>query len=163
MNTSTNSKETNISHIKSYVEFYYKSISETSDKVDGRLTGIIGFSSVLLKFADDLQGDTTLKLTLKVITCIFFLGAVLCCLLGVFPKASVTEDPRTFRETMYYVSNQEPEECERGISDSIMQAAESIRSVVVTKSKYLESAIWSLSLGSLTMALNIIVNNICNL
>jgi hypothetical protein len=163
MDTSTEKQKTNIAYIKNYVEFYYKNISETSDKVDVRLTGVIGFSSVLIKFADDLDGKTSLNSILKILTCLFFLGSVICCLRGVFPKASAIEDPRVFREEMYYSNSENPEECELGISDSIMQAAESIRETVLTKAEQLQSAIWCLSLGSLTMTLNIILGALSNI
>jgi hypothetical protein len=157
MDTSTDKPKTNFSHIKNYVEFYYKNISETSDKVDTRLTGVIGFSSVLLKFAGDLHGNASLNLILKISTCIFFLVSVICCLQGLLPQKTVTEDPRFFREKMYYLSPENPEECEQDISDSIMQAAESIRKSVIFKAEKLRSAIWSLSLGSSTMAVNVIL------
>jgi hypothetical protein len=114
---------------------------------------------VLLKFADDLDGTTSLKLTLKIMTCIFFIGSVTCCLLGVFPKPSEIEDPRVFREEMYYLNPENLDECEQAISDTIIQAAESIKDTVQKKGKQLESAIWSLGLGSLSMALNIILDS----
>lgn len=159
MKTSTDKPKTNISHIKNYVEFYYKNISETSDKIDVRLTGIIGFSSVLLKFAGDLQTDSTLQLILKDITCLFFLGSVGCCLYGVYPKASAIENPRAFRENMYFLNAEDLEECERDMSDSVMQAAESIGKTVSIKGELLKSAIWAVSLGSLTMAMNILLED----
>lgn len=74
-------KHTNIKQIKEYVEFYYKSQSETFDRIDVRLIGVAGFSSVLLKFIDDFKKVSSIGLVLDVFSCVFFLASVGCCFL----------------------------------------------------------------------------------
>jgi hypothetical protein len=115
----------------------------------------------LLKFSDDLSGNSSLELVLKVVACLFFIGAVGCCFRGLRPQVSTTEDPRSFRNDMYsedYKNN--PEYFELGISDALIQTSEQIRKVTNEKAEYLRSSIASLSFGALLMAVNIILKSL---
>lgn len=158
MENFTETDKTNIAHLKKYVETDYDTISKDCIRSDTKFVGVIGFSTLLLKLSGDLKGGDSLALVLEVVTCIFFLGAVGCCLRGLRPQASQTENPRRLRNEMYseeYKNN--PEKFELGISDALMQSAEQVRKVAEEKAQYLNSAIISLSFGALLIASNIIL------
>jgi hypothetical protein len=161
MNNIPETHKNNIAHLKDYADSYHKKISEDSDRIDSKFIGVIGFSSLLLKLSDDLSGNSCLELVLKVVACLFFIGAVGCCLRGLRPQVSTTEDPRSFRKEMYsedYKNN--PEYFELGISDALIQTSEQIRRVTNEKAEYLQSSIVSLSLGAFLMAANIILKSL---
>jgi hypothetical protein len=154
-------KHTNIKQIREYVEFYYKSQSETFDRIDVRLIGVAGFSSVLLKFIDEFEKVSSLSLVLDVFSCLFFIFSVGCCFFGLIPRNSgFIQNPETIRRNpdLYFENPEDPNLCETTISDSIMNGAKSITNAIDIKATYLSAAIACLCLGALTTGSKIIIH-----
>lgn len=154
-------KHTNIKQIKEYVEFYYKSQSETFDRIDVRLIGVAGFSSVLLKFIDDFKKVSSIGLVLDVFSCVFFLASVGCCFFGLLPRNSgFIQRPESIRTNpdLYFENPEDPNLCETTISDSVMNGAKSIEEAIDRKASYLLAAIACLCMGALTTGSKIIIH-----
>lgn len=151
-------KRTNMSLIKEYVEFHYKSIADTADRLDAKLIGVAGFSGVILKFIEVSKSDTHWHTAINIASCFLFVSSVLICFIGLWPrKSGFIQEPRAIRtkNETYFESSEDPKLCETQISDSIMQGAESLQKLVQKKDLFLRGGMACLCLGAITTGIEV--------
>ncbi|HLO89451.1 MAG TPA: hypothetical protein VK203_31200 [Nostocaceae cyanobacterium] len=99
--TNNNQDESNIALIYEYAEQALKSVQADIDALNTKLSAVIGFNAVLIRFSSGLP-DQSLKInvkilgvclscysciTLKIISCILLIISIIICLLAFFPKS----------------------------------------------------------------------------
>lgn len=153
----TSVEHTNIVLIYEYTESVLKSVNDSIRSLNTKLSSVIGFSGVLLKFTSDLRHDTVWFITLQVSICLLLIAASWIGFWGLQPKnVGDIVSPKELRQDFYYESD---EECRRYIVDNWNNAVEQLDQNRDEKQWHLNGAIVSFVLASSLFAIDIILDS----
>lgn len=152
-------ERSNIQLIYEYTKLVFNSINENISIVNNKLTTIIGFSALLLRFANDVEDCNQWLVIAKVTLCVFLVVAIILCILGLAPTDSGdVVSPEELRTDYYYA---EDEECRRYITDNLINSIDQLDSYRDQKVRYSSWAILFLSLATITFAVITSFSSIC--
>jgi hypothetical protein len=173
VNSLTNEENhTNIDLIYEYTESVFKNISDNIDKLNTRLTTVIGFSGILLRFAADLPNRGIifdfpllhihiewLSLVLKIGVCLSLLLCVCLSAWGLAPKkgAGTMVPPGKLLDEWYYETD---ERCKLYIAKSWRVGIEQLDSGRLKKAQNLNLAVWLLIVATILFAVDIAISAI---
>ena len=150
-------KANNIEVIQRYTESVYKTIADSISALDTKLTTVIGFSGVLIRFTSDLSICNSWFIAARVSVCLLLIGSVICGIVGLVPKPSgpiVT--PRELRDDHYYGKE---EECRRYITDNLIIAVEQMDRFRAKKRSWLFYGILLLTIGTIVFGLDVAIGS----
>lgn len=154
---SVETEHTNIGLIYEYTKSCLDGVNNSINSLNTKLSSVIGFSGVVLKFAGEIEGDEW-SIMAKVAICILLSASIWSSLLGLKPKnVGDKVDPRELRQDFYY---QPDEECRRYIVDNWNRAIEQLDKNRDEKQWYLNIAIVLFALASTLFAVNIILSSL---
>lgn len=102
-NTVLPAKHSNSKLIYEYTESYLKYFDKGIDSIKQKVTTILGFTGILLKFSADLPSTDIFLILTKVGTCIFLVASVVICIIALSPRKSgdVIEPSELFNDYFY--------------------------------------------------------------
>lgn len=153
----TSVEHTNIALIYEYTESVIKAANDSVRSLNTKLSGIIGLSGVLLKFAGDLEHSTDWSTGLQILICILLVAASWVGLLGLQPKdIGDIVRPKELRKDFYYSTE---EECRRYIVDNWINAIAQLDQNRDEKQGHLNTAIVFFTLATTLFGLDICLNS----
>ncbi|MBD2066176.1 hypothetical protein H6F93_01305 [Leptolyngbya sp. FACHB-671] len=139
-------EQNNIDVIQQYTESAYKTVNDSINALDTKLTTVIGFSGLLIRFTSDLGAGNQWLVIAKISICLLLIASVLCSVVGLLPgQTGAIVTPRELREDFYYKKD---EECKRYITDNFINAIEQMDSFRDRKRRWLIRAILFLAVGT---------------
>jgi hypothetical protein len=157
-NSSEQTDHNNINTVYEYTESFLQNLDKSIDSADRKLTTVIGFSGVLLRFANDLSGDGWL-LYLKIGVCVFLVIAIILAGLGLTPKdCGLVVDPDELLETERYYDSEEL--CKLRIARAWRDTANELDQYLTSKTKFAAMSIRSLLWAAVLFAIEVILREI---
>lgn len=150
-------RENNLEIIQRYTESVYKTVTDSINALDTKLTTVIGFSGVLIRFTSDLSVCNSWFIATKILVCLLLISSVICSVIGLTPKPSgpiVT--PRELRENYYYGKD---EECRRYITDNFINAVEQMDKFRAKKRRWLFYGILLLTFGTIIFGSDVAIGS----
>lgn len=144
--------------IYEYTKDRLKDINRSIDVITGKLTAVLGFSSVLLKFAADIPVEG-IQFTFKFLVSSCLILAVCFCGSGLLPKASGDSDylPSVLLDKYYGESEEEMRE--RIIRQWIV-SIQNLKDLRDDRLQYLNYAMYMVILSALLFWLNSVASSI---
>jgi hypothetical protein len=147
----------NLEVIQRYTESVHKTIADSISALDTKLTTVIGFSGVLIRFTNDLSICNNWFVAVKITVCLLLIASVIFSAIGLAPRSSgAIVTPRELREDFYYGKN---EECRRYITDNLITAIEQMEKFRSRKRHWLFYGILFLTIGTVIFGLDIAIGS----
>lgn len=150
------SLHSNVQLIYEYTENTLKDINASLDNTTTKLTAIVAFSGVLLRFLSDLEGGGYL-FTFKALSCFFALLTIGFCGTGLLSKESgQVIEPKELVEAQWYRASEE--EVKLYIIRQWLECIVQLDALLQERTTYLNWAIKSLIFASIVFATNIFLS-----
>jgi hypothetical protein len=150
-------EHTNAKLAQELTENTWKDLSNSVDTLSSKLATILGFGGVVLKFTNDLPGDTDYLRVIKACVCLCVITAIGLCTFGLIPRGSGKNmlTPDDLLETEWFYK---PDwECRLRISRCIRDAIKGLEKVRTLRAECVFYAICSLATASTLFGISIIL------
>lgn len=138
--------------IYEYTKEYLESKEIGLDRINQKLTVIIGFSAVLIKFAGDLNSANFLLVTTKILAIVLLLISTICSIRGLWSKQTgETIDPEELETDWWYEEN---EKTKLFVIRQWIQTGKQLDSEAQTRSRLLNISFLCIVLSSICFSVN---------
>ena len=138
--------------IYQYCKEYVDSVETGLDRINQKLTTVVGFSAVLVKFAGDLNATNQIQLTTKWVAIALLLISTVCCLWGL--KSQTTGKTTNPEELFYDYWKEEPENIRAFVIKQWLESIKDLQNRASQRSKLLNIAFVCIGLTTLCFTLN---------
>jgi hypothetical protein len=143
----------NVDVISDYSEQHVKRLQDSVHSINTRLSWMIGFSGLLLRFAADLHYPAT-RITMSILS----LAAVACCMGALLPKASgKLASPATLLQEYFGDTEQN---CKNYIAKGFAQTAEGLNTLRAWRVRWLQVATALMLLALLSFGLDVLIDSL---
>lgn len=157
-----------------YTESTLKIVSAGIDVINTKLSTVLGFGGVLLRFAADLPSKSEivsktgslgllgcLSLLLKLGVCLLSAASIILAIAGLYVQkgGDIVPPKRLMKKRWYYESD---ERCRAYIIKTWLNAFEELTSIRTSKAKRLKQSLVALGLAAVVFALDISVTSVFN-
>ncbi|MEA5577659.1 hypothetical protein [Anabaena sp. UHCC 0451] len=151
-------EHTNTKLAYEYTESILKDVNKSIDSLNTKMTTVIGFSGVLLRFSADLSNHGYC-LYIKIAVCTLLAIDIGLCIIGLMPSpcGDVVSPEDLLDGEWYYKSD---ERCRHYIASAWKAAIQQLDIQLINKRKCLRYAMWSLALSTILFAVSIIMEAI---
>lgn len=152
-------KHSNSRLIYEYTESYLRYHIQGLDSIKQKVTTVLGFSGILLKFSAELpDADFWLVLT-KVGTCVFLIATIVICIIALSPgKSGDVVEPSELLEDYF---RKEDEYIRTFIIRQWVEACKQLDKKYDKKANLLQHCYSCIGLAAILFAINVILNTIC--
>lgn len=151
-------EHTNTKLAYEYTESVLKDVNKSIDSLNTKMTTVIGFSGVMLRFAADLSNDGYC-LYIKIAVCVLLAIDIGLCIIGLMPSpcGDVVSPEDLLDGEWYYKSD---ERCRHYIASAWKVAIQQLDIQLINKRNCLRYAMCSLALSIILFAVSIIMEAI---
>ncbi|NET00360.1 MAG: hypothetical protein F6K61_07210 [Sphaerospermopsis sp. SIO1G1] len=151
-------EHTNTKLAYEYTESLLKDVNKSIDSLNTKMTTVIGFSGLLLRFSADLS-DNSYCLYIKIAICVLLAIDICLCIIGLMPSpcGDVVSPEDLLDREWYYKSD---ERCRHYIASAWKGAIKQLELQARNKRECLRYAMLSLGLSIILFAISIIMEAI---